>query len=234
MKFLSRFLICIFVVWGCGKNTAGHQTDDSIEASIPIKPVNQEKTLGTNYADSTIRELISGSLTRHKSNEVDSSKALHSFNSSFVDNWIFKPIGIDQLKKYKNFDYPVTKAQAQILHVTDLIGLLDSTANYNSYIFFDKTQESHFGASFKLINISKHSNQFNSFVLTQAYGNENYEYLLQSKFKNKTEFEQTKFAQFNIHNQDQSDDSISVSKSNYKIDELGNILKQNITKTNSE
>ncbi len=206
----------------------------SKENSVSIQTdfLEKENNEGTFYTDSMIERLSK------KTEEIviDSFLVLHSFNkekfqsencSEFTVEILgeLDPYGINRDDE-KILAYPnVTIAQSKLLGVTEYLCNKTFRDNFDMYIFHSTNMESHYGNSIDLFTISNKTNEFNRLRLSQQYLREGYEYDISSRFLTLNEIEITKEERFNTSNNLSEDDSISFTKTNYLINEAGEIIE---------
>ncbi len=185
--------------------------------------VAQREPDGIPYSDSMVNAIVNEIIENSKPVIIDTARDLHSFVTQNFKMSSCNKFTIDTINKYSTIDEPVTKAQAKLLRITDYFADKTYTKNFNTYIFYAKSTESHFGNFFVLYTIDKKSNKIARLLLSQEYLYEGYESKIESTFikPNRIKVKKTEF--FNTSNLDKTDDSISVSNAIFFISKNGEI-----------
>jgi hypothetical protein len=153
-------------------------------ARAQVKPEPQvETTLKQQpYSDSLSEQLIKEQLAANEEIKIDTFRALHTFQDEAFTVAPFTKVDTSMLNKYAAINQPLTKNQHTLLNVTDHLSNLTYSDQFNAYLFYNKSMESHYGNSIELITITKHTNDIDRLTLTQEYFSEGYEYMISSEF----------------------------------------------------
>lgn len=155
--------------------------------SVPTHPTPKvEITPGQHpYPDSLAAQLIQEQLAANEELKIDTFSALHSFQDKSFTVAPFSEVDTSTLNKYEKINQPLTKSQHALLNVTNHLSNLSYSDQFNAYLFYKKSMESHYSNSIELITIGKHTNAVDRLVLAQEYLSEGYEYLIFSEFQSR-------------------------------------------------
>ncbi len=177
-KQLVFFLIFFAIFSSCKKEEK--KTTKAIvkelQDSIP------ETNSGTFYTDSMVNILIGHGTYKRKPIKISKDTALQLLATHNFPNHSISHFNIDTLHKYETINHPLSASQKQLLDATDYFGDYTFSEKFKCYLFYNKSEESHYSNSIELRTISTTTNQINKFTLAQFYGSENYEKIITSKF----------------------------------------------------
>jgi len=224
MKSIITLSIICFFCTTCSNNP--EETRVLIQQNPKnVQSVKQKESNGSPYSDSMVNLIIDDIIANSIPIEIDTFSDLHSFEVQNFKVSSCENFTIDTINKYSKIVEPVTKAQSKLLRVTDYFADKTFSKNFNSYIFYAKSNESHYGNYFVLYTIDKKSNRVEHLLLSQEYLSEGYEYKVESVFIKPNQIKVRKTEFFNVSNLDKTDDSISVSNSIFLILKDGKIIE---------
>lgn len=227
-KTLFSGLLTISIISLCGF-ACNHSRSEETKAppTANAQTISRDENLhtGTSYSDSTVNEIIDETMERVHPSPIDTFKALHSFELKKFKLTGIKKITLDTITKYATVGNPVTKAQAELLGITDYFANLTYTDRFKLFLLYNKSMESHYGNSIDLFTIDNQSNKIEKLTLCQEYLSEGYEYRIECNILGNHQFEITKTEYFNTSNLDKDDDKVSVSKMINGISDSGHIFQ---------
>ncbi len=219
---LAALLIVIYCCIGCN----GSGKPEALQSSNSDTTSRKEAQVsGAGYADSTVHSIVDEMMERVHPTPIDTFKALHGFELAKFKHSGIKKITLDTIAKYATVGNPVTKAQAELLGITDYFANLTYSDQFKLFLFYNKSMESHYGNSIDLIAIDNNYNNIEKLTLCQEYLSEGYEWKTECLLLNNHQFEITKTEYFNTSNLDKADDRVSVTKAIYGVDKRGQIIK---------
>lgn len=219
---LLSFLIVVFI--SCGSNQEDKK-EKLIKAQSISKSKDIEETEGEHYSDSMVKAIVDEIMRSNYPIPIDTFFDLHSFGKSKFRNKECAEFDTDLISEYSDIENPVTEPQKMILGVTDYLCNRTFSNKFDTYVFYSKSDESHFGNSIILFTIDKTSNFTNHLILSQEYFSEGYEYIIKSKFLNDKQIVVCKTELFNTSDSDKSNDSTRIVKNIFQINETGIIEK---------
>ena len=157
--------------------------------------------------------------------KIDSTKDLHSFDLGKFQYDDCNNFDLELISALTEINNEVSKPQNLLLGVSDYLCNKTFCDKFKSFVFYAKSNESHYGNAIELITIDNNSNSFHKITLSQEYLSEGYEYTLESKFKTKSKVEITKKEFFNISDNIKDNDSISAKRKVYQIKSNGQIIE---------
>jgi len=225
MKNLTSFLILsLFFI------TCRHEPEDNASMAEIPKTSNSEAgedlPEGETYSDSMVQSIVNEALESNQPIQIDSFRDLHTFDKTRFKIKGLRKINLETVEQYKDAKNPVSKAQRQLLGITDYFLDLTCSDEFSMYLFYNKSEESHYGNSIELITIAKRSNQTDRLVLAQEYLSEGYETTVESEIIGKNTFRLKKTEYFGIGNDARENrDSVRVHEEKYQVNKFGAILK---------
>lgn len=214
--FLFTFLLLV---------SACHQQElreSPNSAKENITPAQVPPSTGEPYPDSIAQALVAAEMERTRPLQIDSFRDLHHFSPERFP--FTKPQKVDMklVEQHPNINHPLTKEQQALLGATDYFALVDTNRHFSTYLFYNRSMESHYSNSIDLITIGRNTNEVHRLVLAQQYGNEGQEYEIESEWIGKNRIRQTKTEVFHAVN-GQGKDSTSTLEAIYQIGESGKI-----------
>jgi hypothetical protein len=215
--------IVIIVIFGCynrPENNSNHKTLSEIKDTTTI-----EESKDYNYSDSMVNHIVTTIIDEQKIITIDSARDLHSFDLGKFQYDDCNNFDLELISALTEINNEVSKPQNLLLGVSDYLCYKTFSDKFETYVFYTKSNESHYGNAIELITIDDNSNSFHKITLSQEYLSEGYEYTLESKFKTKSKLEITKKEFFNTSDNIKDNDSISVKRKVYQIESNGQIIE---------
>jgi hypothetical protein len=225
MKNIAIFLSLASILMGCDRNVDPIvETSNYIERIPEYVELNEIK--GEEYSDSMVEVIVADIMSANKPIEVDTFSDLHSFDEDKFSGYNCTVFDLELTKRLMIIDHPVSRAQGELLGVTDYLCEKISPEGFRTYVFYADSNESHYSSSVLLITVSEDSNKFNKLLLCQEYGKENFSYKIESEFLSKSQVVVRKTEYYGMESSVVSDDSTSVTERVYNISNTGNIEQQ--------
>jgi hypothetical protein len=216
-------VIILLYILGCTSKTEKDIIYPSPNIINQVDEINEPRYYC--YSDSMVNNIFETIIEDQKIIKIDSTKDLHSFDLGKFQYDDCNNFDLELISALTEINNEVSKPQNLLLGVSDYLCNKTFCDKFKSFVFYAKSNESHYGNAIELITIDNNSNSFHKITLSQEYLNEGYEYTLESKFKTKSKVEITKKEFFNISDNIKDNDSISAKRKVYQIKSNGQIIE---------
>lgn len=177
------------------------------------------------YSDSMVNNIVETIIENQKIIKIDSTKDLHSFELGKFEYDDCNNFDLELISALTEINNEGSKPQNLLLGVSDYLCNKTFCDKFKSFVFYAKSNESHYGNAIELINIDNNSNSFHKITLAEEYLSEGYEHNLESRFINNNKLKITKKELFNTSDNNLQNDSISTKTKIYMIDTIGQIIE---------